>query len=192
MSHLPIEDSVDLPLLVEEKMSGPVIAVDDAYFLRRARRIAAHPSNRGADYRLRNQLIRIEHAFPVVEFALPALSGRDRFHHTDQSELRGIMLGDRAEDRPLLLRDLLMMLRVRLHQDARGRSLEPAHLNPDKERAPQMARVVFEPENFGDRNQGAEEGLVGGKLDLSIRVYKTRGRIAAQNQSALARCFSFA
>src|SRR5258708_14804158 len=145
MSHLPIEDSVDLPLLVEEKISGPVIAVDDAYFLRRPRRIAAHPSNRGADYRLRNQFIRVEHAFPVVELAFPTTLGRDWFHHPDQSKLRWIMRRDRAKDRPLLLRYLLMMRRVRLHQDARGRGLEPAHLNPDKERAPQMSRVIFQP-----------------------------------------------
>src|SRR5258708_24934222 len=82
MSHFPIEDSVDAARFVEEKISGSVVAVDDANFLRGGRRIAAHPANCGADYRLRNQLVGIEHPFPVVKFALPALAGCDRFHHT--------------------------------------------------------------------------------------------------------------
>src|SRR5882672_7395270 len=77
MSHLPVEDSVDAPLFVEEKISGPVVAVDDAHFLRGSWRIAAHPSNRGTNYRLRNQFVGIEHAFPVVEFALPTILGCD-------------------------------------------------------------------------------------------------------------------
>src|SRR5271157_4107544 len=111
--HFPIEDAMDAPLLVVEKIACSVVSMHDAYLLRGRRRIAAHPSNRGTHYRLRNQLVGVENPLPIIELTLPALIGRNWLHRADETQLRGILLRDLAEDRPLLPGDLLMLRRVR-------------------------------------------------------------------------------
>ena len=72
MRHLPIEHRANRPRGIEQEVAGAIVAVHDGNALRRRRRIAPHPTDRGANDRLRLEFVLVDDLFPLRELLRPS------------------------------------------------------------------------------------------------------------------------
>jgi hypothetical protein len=133
------------------------------------------------------QLVGVDHAFPVVELALPARVERRRRHSLRQAVGARVGRGNVAEDTPELFADPAGLRAIGILGEWRG-GLAAGDLLHDEERALEPSWVHFEPERFGHRHGRAVESAVREKLEVPLGLDQAVDRVPSQNQAPRARC----
>src|SRR6185437_8485156 len=120
MRHFPVEDRAYIAVGVVEKIAAAIISVHDADFLRRRRRIALQPADRGARDGLRLAFILLDHLFPALDFVFPTLVRRARAFEIAYAQRLRIGTGNAPKDGEELLPDLGAMCAIGIRREDRA------------------------------------------------------------------------
>ena len=190
MGHLPVQDGADLAVAVEEEIAGAIVAMDDAEFLGRRRRIAPEPADRRQRDRLRFQRIFTDHLLPTLEFVPPAIRSRACAVQIAKADGVRVRAGDAAENVPELRADLVAMGAIGIGGQDRG-DRAVLDLLHDEEGPLERAAVQFERDRFRHGKAKAVKRLIGAELCRAFGLDQAGFGIASEDQRAIARSGRF-